>query len=612
MGRQDPISAKFLQGVAFNFGDEIIGGIQAPFRALADGTSITQAYREGRDEFRAAAKFADQNNPGLALGAEIIGALATGTGLAKGGLLASTRLAPGAGLLPRIGAGAKDAAIAGAAFGAGAGENLAERATGAVSGAGTGAVIGGGVPVVGRAIRSTAKPLIDAAKARINPQGFATQKVAERLANDATSLPQVQKRLGDGLNIADVAGQGSRDLLRTTTNIAGEARNRVSTSLTLRQIGQGDRLKSAIARTFADPDGYLNAKEELAESAKTIAKPFYDKAYANPVPFTEKLEGFLNTASGKKALREAVGIASDEQAPFAQWFANIADDGTTTIKRVPDMRAWDYIKRGFDRVIEGQTDSITGKVTTSGRAVIGLKNRMLAELDNLNPDYAKARKAYAGVAQIDEALEFGKSAIKLSPEAVSRKMKNMSASEKEAARIGMAEVLRKQIDDAGFTHNAINRIVGSRSKFQRLRAMFESKAQFKAFRSSIMKEAKKQKTFDAVRGNSTTARQLMDLEDAGQLGEVGGVATNVAQGNIGGVVASIGRMISRVGGLTPEVADNIARQLSATNPRVVSGFMRELAEIEKSNIGSEQRAKLFQDLLSRSITSQVTPALAGR
>lgn len=609
---QDPISAKFLQGVTFKFGDEIIGGIQAPIRALRDGIPISQAFQEGRQAFNNAATFADQNNPNLATAAEIGGALSTGAGLGRAGLLASSKLAPQAGLGARTAAAAKDGAVAGALFGAGAGDSLQERTTGAASSAALGAGIGGVIPGVGTAAKGITAPVINAVKARVNPQGFASQKISERLAADGTDLNQVQARLRDGMNIADVAGHGSRDLLRTSTNIAGNARNSVTTRLTQRQIGQGDRLKNAISRTFADPDSFLAVKDDLAASAKAIADPLYEKAYSNPVPFTRELEDVLNTSAGKRALQKATEIASNEQAPFAQWFANIADDGTAQVKRVPDMRAWDYIKRGLDDVIEGQTDNITGKITTSGRAVVGLKKRMLGLLDEANPDYAQARKAFSGFAQIDEALEFGKSATRLSPEAVRRKISNMSASEKEAARIGMAETLRKQIDDSGFTHNAIRKIMGNRSQFQRLRALFDNQEQFKQFRKSIISEARKQRTFDAVRGNSTTARQLADMQDAGQLGEIGGAISDGAQLNVGRLIARVGSILTRMGGVTPEVAESIGQQLTSTNPKIANQIVNRLQNIERANISSERKSALISDALNRVLLSQATPALSGQ
>ena len=596
------------QGQTFGFSDEIAA-------ALASATGLGGEFGEFDKNLEAErARMAENKRlaGGFELGGQVLGGLSTGLGLAKSGLLASAKLPMNAGLGSRATAAAIDGGVAGALFGAGTGDGLVDRAQGTVSGGLTGATIGGAIPVVASVAKSVASPVVNAVKARISPEQFAVSKVAERLANDGTDLAQVQRRVGDGLNIADVAGEGTRDLLRSVTNLPGNARNRITASLTLRQIGQGDRLKSAISKTFADPDSFLTVKDDLAESAANLARPLYEEAYANPVPFSRSLEKILNTAAGKKALRKATEIASNEQVPFAQWFANVADDGSVSIKRVPDMRAWDYIKRGMDDVIEGQTDKITRKVTNSGRAVIGLKNRMLNELDRANPAYAEARRTFSGFAQIDDALEFGKTSTRLSPDAVRRKLATMSASEKEAARIGAAEALRKQIDDAGFTNNAIRRIMGNRSQFQRLKALFDNPSQFKAFRKEIFAEARKQKTFEAIRGNSTTARQLLDAQDAGQIQQAGSVFADAAQGNIGRVISGITNIAARAGGLTPEVADNIGRQLTGTNPAQLQKLMTTLRTIEGSTADQVQRNRLIQDVLSRVTIGQTVPQLAGQ
>lgn len=597
-------------GIFYNFDDEIQAGMMVPVKALGrfvrgEEIDIGGIYTELQRQFDQRKKNRREDYPISSFTGEAVGSLAGAGGLARAGLLASAKLPAAAGLGARTVAGIKDAAVAGAAFGAGSGTDLESRAQNALSTGLFGAAVGGAVPVVGSFARGVATPITNAIRARVNPSGFASAKVAERIAKDGTTIDQVSRRIGDGMNIADVAGENTRGLLRTTSNVSSAARNRNMTTLTLRQFGQGDRIKTAVADTFADPNGYLTAKDKLAEAAKQIASPLYDRAYANPVPFTRELEKILRTPAGNDALRRAVRIAKNEQAPFQQWFMNIADDGSVTIKRVPDMRAWDYIKRGMDDVIDGQTDSLTGKVSNAGRAVVGLKKRLLGLLDDANPDYKVARRAYGGIAQIEEALEFGRKAHRMSPEAIKRQVADMSVSEKEAARIGMAEYLRRQVDDAGFTHNAIQRVMGSRSKYQRLRNLFDTSAQFKEFRKTIFNEARKQRTFNAVRGNSTTAQQLADMQDAGQLSEVAGASVDVARGNIGGIVNRIGSFLAqRAGGLTDEVSDEVSRRLLSMDRTTLTGVLRDLTRIEQSAVAGDERRRLIEAAISRALTAQ--------
>ena len=620
------------QGATFNLADEIAGGA-AQKKALwqeATNRDRLRAMNEARlagdwDAFRALQKeimqggmtagqqateqyrqsdtASQEANPGSFLAGNLGGAVATLP--ITGGASFTARLGQGAGMIPRMVAGAKDAAVYGSAYGAGAGEDIQDRVTGGLAGAVVGGTIGAAVPPLVSGVKNLGAPVIDAFSARINPDAYGARKLAERMASDGTDLTQVGARMErqPGLSVVDVSGENSRNLLRTITNVSGPAQNRVQTQLRLKQMGQGDRLKDAISRTFADPDGYLSVKDEIAAIAKREAAPLYERAYANPVPFTRELENLLSTPSGKVALQKAVKLAGDEQAPFKQWFANIADDGTVTIKRVPDMRAWDYIKRGFDDVIDRETDNITGKMTTAGRAVVGLKNKLLRELDDANPAYAQARKVASDGFRMDEALEFGRKAGSMSAQVVSRKFAAMSEAEKQAARVGYAEAMRKKIDGAGWTHNKVRQLLGSPEQYRVLRAMSKTPGDFKALRSAIFNEARKQKTFDAVRGNSTTARQLADMQEAGGMQEGLGLVRDASTGNIAGLINATGNILRRIGGLTPETADAMAKRLMTSNPQSARQVIQELQAINARRLTSAQKASQVQSIISR-VTAQ--------
>ncbi len=605
----------FMRGAAdtatFGMADEIA----AMGNAMGDAVMGTpgQYDRRLRQE-RIAQELRDQRDPVASNVGRVAGAVGSGIGMARGGLTMTGNLAADAGLGGRMLAGAGDGAAMGGAYGFGSGEGVGDRLTDAAGGAVAGGLIGGAVPAAVAGVRSVAKPAIDAVKARMNPGAFADQKVAERLRASGMSPDAVANRMANsnGLAVADAAGKSARDLLRTAVNIPGPAKDRVAKMLTLRQFGQGDRLKSAIQRTFADPDGYLAAKDDIVEASKQIAGPLYRKAYSNPVHYSEQLEGILQTPAGKAALRKAEELAGNEQVPFQQLFVQLADDGTGTVRRVPDTRGWDYIKRAMDDLIDGQTDSITRKVTNEGRILTGLKNRMLAEVDRFNPDYKAARGAAATMKQLDDAIEFGRKAGTMSPEAVRREMASMNPQMKEAARVGAAEDLRKAIDGAGFTNNAVLKIFNSRQKVGNLRTLFDNDQQFGEFRRAIFDEARKRSTYEAVKGNSTTASQLADMFETGGLKDGAGLlATAATQGPVTATLQYVGSTLRRLGGLTPEVADQISRRLLTTSPTAARDLMTQLSKIEAQRISAQQKSQLVQSLLSRVLTTQSVAASSG-
>lgn len=590
-----------LNGITMGFGDKGAAALRAAF--------TDKTYEQELEAMRQRTEAARERAGMAGVVAEIGGAVAAPIGLASKGVTLAGRFGTSA-MTGAKGLAARSALLGaeGAAYGAASAlGNDADVGQGAALGAAAGAVI----PVAVAAGKSVARPLSDAIRARVNPEGFAAEKVSQRLSS-SMDLDQAGRRMAanPGLSLADVGGKSTRDLLRTAVNIPGPARDRVASKLTLRQMGQGDRLKSIVARTIADPDGHMAAKDEIADTAQRLAKPLFDKAFKTPVHFSETLEGVLQTPAGRSALNRASQLAENEQIPFQQLFINVTKDGAAA-RRVPDARAWHYIKMAFDDMIDAQTDTITRKVTNEGRILVGLKNKMLAEVDRFNPAYKSARNVWSGQKSLDDALEFGRKATTQSPEAVKRTVASMNASEKEAARAGLADWIGSQIDQRGFTQNAILRFFSNRQQVKNIRALFDNDEQFATFRKAIFGEAKKRATYEAVKGNSTTAAQMMDLAEAGGLADGFNAArTAVTSGPVTATMQFIGSRLKMLGGLTPQVADNVAKMLTTAQPRQVMSIVQQLSSLEKARLSAAQRSEAIQALIVRSLGAGAGASLA--
>jgi hypothetical protein len=576
--------------LTFGFGDKAAAAARAAFTDKTYDEELA-ANRQGTQNSRDRAGSA-------AYGADVTAALMMPRRIAPAPAKVATGILPTAG---RFAANVGKGMVQGAGYGAvnalGHDQDVGEGAT-------TGAAFGAAIPVIGGVLKTGGmllKPVADAMRARTNPSGYGSQKIAERFANSGKSIDQAEARAGrDGLSLADAGGQSTRDLLRTTTNIPGKARDRVATQLALRQMGQGDRLKSLVSQTLADPDGYLAAKDEIVATAKRLASPLYKEAEKIPIHFSETLEGIIKTPAGRKALAKAEELAANEQVPFKQLFVNVADDGSMTIKRVPDQRAWQYIKTALDDMVTAETDSITKKVSNQGRIINNLKNRMLEEIDAQNPVYAQARKVWGGQQSLDKALEFGRDAMTMAPEAVRRQLGKFGPPEKEAARAGVAEWIRGRIDTAGFTHNAILRFFSNRQQVKNIRALFDNDEQFKTFRKTIFSEAKRRSTYDAVRVNSTTARQMADMFETGGMQEGVDALKTVATGRpVAAALQFVGSRLRMLGGLTPQVADDISKKLMSTSPEVQAQVASDIRRIEQAQLSSAQKQQAIQGLISR-------------
>lgn len=145
----DDLARSVASGVTFNFADEIAGGMNT---LTGLGPSDTLSGNIAAERTRDASI-----DPGTRLLGEAVGAIGTGTGLARGGLSLLKNAKPTITSLMSRGAG--EGAIYGGLFGAGHGEGVAGKATGAMTGAGLGALTGGvTAPVAGAVARRLSKP----------------------------------------------------------------------------------------------------------------------------------------------------------------------------------------------------------------------------------------------------------------------------------------------------------------------------------------------------------------------------------------------------------------------------------------------------------------------
>lgn len=619
----DSFGRGFADVASFGLADEVAGLGNAvvqslnPFRDYSKGFPSVSAEIEKE---RAIQRDRDENNPVASTAGRIAGGVSQGVGLARGGLSMTANLPARAGLGARVGAGAAEGALYGGAYGFGSGEGVTDRVGDAVGGAVMGGAIGGSVPVIAAGVKAVARPVTQAIGARINPGGYATQKIAERLS-DANIDPQqaARKATGTGMNLADVGGETTRDLLRTTTNIPGPARAKVTKALTLRQFGQGDRIKDVVRDVFADPDGFIKAGDKLSQAWSKIGSEVYEPAMKRKVVWTGRLKQFVDEPIFKRGLAQGVKIqrleALAEGKPFNPLdyaIVGFNEAGDPIIGGVPNMRTLNVAKKGIDAIIGDMKNPLTGKLTEEGRATNMVQKAFLREIDSWNPDYQQARSVWGGFAKVKEALEFGqKDALNMSPEAVAKTFKEMSKSEQQSARIGIADAIRKKIDAAGYTNNAVIRVFGSRQNIGVLKAAFPDAESFAEFRKAMFTEARKRATYDAVRGNSTTARQLADMAESGGLKEGFDVArTAVTSGPVTATLQFIGTRLKMLGGMTPEVADEIAKRLMTADPAKISGLAAEIAAIEKGALSAAQKSNAVQSVISRALAGPTVSAIS--
>jgi len=194
----------------------------------------------------------------------------------------------------------------------------------------------------------------------------------------------------------------------------------------------------------------LNA---LMEKAKTAAGPLYDEAYQMPITFTHELEKLLNTPDGKDALRIAAReLKNRGEDRLGQYFIDIAENGTATIKEVPGMQAWDFIKRGFDRLSNiakratGE-DALRWDKVGVDRMRRQLRDELVRQTTKVEngverSPYAEALNAWSGPVGVQRAIDLGKDALKQLPDEVAEQFGKLNPVEQAAYRVGVVQAIK--------------------------------------------------------------------------------------------------------------------------------------------------------------------------
>jgi hypothetical protein len=535
------------QGASFNLADELAGARAAgpswvpellgplPLRTMVGGARVginaltgidpeaTKQYEAARDEFRTAVKQGAEQHPITSAAGNVTGALG------------SAALIPGgAATLPlraRAGISALTGAASGALSGAGEGETLGERATGAVKGGVLGGAIGGVAPplldVAGRVISPVASRVTSMVRGYRDPEAEAARRVATTIDRDIAADPQAVSRLtnqeaaqsmqaGGPATVMDLGGETTRALARSAANQSPEGRAILEQSIRDRYEGQTGRVTNWLRDTFNYPDAQAQS-EALAQTARTVNKPAYAKAYSEgaSLPFNETLEQISQAPEVQGAIRKAMVNAKSEAAkmgftppknPFAfdetgRLKLQTAEDGSTM---TPNLQFWDIVKRNLDRGDRNSQDWA----------------RILRDhLDEQVPSYQEARAGAAHFFDADNALQAGQNFVgkNMSSGEARTALAKMSDQERQLFQDGFVSRYIDTLQQVGDTRNVLNKIAESPAAREKLNiALGREKAN--QLEANLRVEGIMDLARRAVSGNSTTVRQLTELGLAGTAG----------------------------------------------------------------------------------------------
>lgn len=572
------------QGVTLGFGDELEAGLRTGFGLLGDYDKTVKDVRGNIKDFR-------EENPYGSLALELIGGgLMGGLGAGK---VAGTKAgqyilskAGNTGLGATIGIG--EGAIAGAGSANG---DLGDRALGALGGGALGGAFGATLPSVinlgGKALNRGAYAV--GLKSDDAIQKGADQKALQALNRAKLTPDDVQKSLDDAVipdtMIADVGGEATRRLSRASANVSGDGADIATKALDERQLGLGDQIADDVSTVLGGNKSSVEALEEIAERQKLNANDDYDKAFnLNGKPVTvssDKLKGFANLPAFDEAFDQARNLAKLDGFSFPDEISDFSKQADFSLKELH------YIKMGVDEVLglakRGNSKTSIGKGLQRG---LNKKRAEFIEIiDNASPKvngksaYQTARSKFAGDAKMAEAVEEGEKFFKYKPEELDRIIGKMSASEKEAFRIGVADALRSKVETTKDMADAGKKIFGNKRQRNQLKATFPDTKSFELFEKR-MTERINQTTTRARTGVNQGSRTAPLTEDIADIGTE--ALQTVGTRGIIPTALNIGQKLLDGSAIPSKIGSKLAPELFSTDPAVQRAFLNRLKSLSEN------------------------------
>lgn len=577
---QTGYTRRLVHGVTLGADSTLAAAAMTPLEMLKHGTfSPSEGYSYAKAREDRTMDKARQNTGKLGDATEMLGGAVTGGGLANSGVTAARFLAPEAGLIARTAASAADAGGIGAVSGFNEGNGIGERLTNAAKGFGTGALIGGALPIAGAVVGGVTAPIFANIKARINPEGFAESQLARAVHESGQSPAQLGKTVEDANNagqpftLADAMGTPGQRMLSTVTRAPGEGRTQATAFLNERQAGQGERVGNILDEGLGAGGSARQTMDQLTAQARAESAPLYREALDKQPVWNDRMQQFFDDPAIASGLKEGVSVQRLESLATGRKFdpndyaiTHFDPAGDPKITGVPNMRTINLIKKGLDQKLEQYRDPTTGRMAfdEKGRALDQVRRSFLNEVDGLNPTYGQARAAYAGPAQVREAVGVGAQAATRG-RAVDNiaRFDALNEPSKQGFRAGYADTRVGAIERAPQGTNAVRPLSSQKSQ-QELAALSLHQGPVAPGQVAPMQQrlAREQTMFDTrhqALGNSKTSENLAD--DAAMAVDPHLIG-NIISGNWHGAIRNVlSAGHTALTGNTPAVREAVGRML---------------------------------------------------
>lgn len=361
--------------------------------------------------------------------------------------------------------------------------------------AGLGAGIGVALPVAAKG----AGWLRDLVLGRSAPRE--AQNLARALRDDDVPIDQVNRRLaetGPGAMVMDL-GPNLQSQAGAIASVPGPGQRVVRDAVATRSRGAPARVQADVDATIGTSPEIGALRETIVQQQQQAATPLYDAIRDVPIEAPAQLRSILQRPQGQQAIRNAVDMAANDGYHFP------------TSGNVMTVGLADYIKRALDDIASA---SARAGRNNEARTARNMARAITSSVDRLEPRYRQARDAFAGPAQVLDAIDSGTATWtkEMSPAQLRRELSGMSASERD----GFIQGAQSQIE--AMMGNAVNNPATLRNTFRKgwneakLRILLGDDVAADLLRR-IDRELTFGQTSNAVVSNSETARRTMAQQE---------------------------------------------------------------------------------------------------
>lgn len=281
-------------------------------------------------------------------------------------------------------------------------------------GTGLGAVGGAASPWIDDALSWLGRTLgIRSPEVADNLSRPARENLQQIFSGDNALGPQGMDaiRAGGNRGMLVDASPSSISTLDTAIARGGAGARSARDAVEARAADANTTVNNALDGTLGTPRGIKSTETELRDGSAAARKTTYDRAYSRPIDYASgpgrRIESLVSRVP-KNVIDEANLMMKLEGYSSRQILAKVADDGTVTFLRQPDVMQIDYITRSLNSAAHGTIgQGKLGGMTDIGRAYGNLGRELRDVTRYAVPEYDVALRTAAHPIQQREALRYG-------------------------------------------------------------------------------------------------------------------------------------------------------------------------------------------------------------